>query len=178
MWIILRDRVGGDGSVKGSSSDIGLTFLVLAEAGRLTDLVSVGAREPVALEFCEPFSAADCKAGGGRVRLDSEADDELHGLSCAAISVEAAGVRGRVGVGMSLEILLPFEGGDQVSCYCTGGQCKEKRGVKERGILRKDSMKQNWRARDPVIPSIEHVNDVQQVPPAIRMPPTGVACPP
>lgn len=109
MWMILRDRVGGDGNVKGSSSDMGLSFLVLAEAGRLTDLVSVGAREPVALEFCEPFSAADCNAGGGRVRFDSEADDELHGLSCAAISVEAAGVRGRIGVGMSLKILIPFE---------------------------------------------------------------------
>lgn len=108
MWMILRDRVGGDGNVKGSSSDMGLSFLVLAVAGRLTDLVSVGAREPVALEFCEPISAADCKAGGGREMLDSEAD-ELHGLSCAAISVEAAGVRGRVGVGMSLRILLPFE---------------------------------------------------------------------
>ncbi len=105
----MRDRVGGDGRVKSSSSDMGLTFLELAEEGRLTDFVSVGAREQVALEFREPCSAADCKAGGGRVRFDSEADDELHGLSCAAISVEAAGVRGRVGVGMSLKGLLLFE---------------------------------------------------------------------
>lgn len=46
-----------------------------------------------------PWSGADCKAGGGSERLDSEEDD-VHGLSLATISVEAAGVSGRTGGGM------------------------------------------------------------------------------
>lgn len=35
IWMILRERVGGDGRVKGPASETGLSFLVLAEAVRL-----------------------------------------------------------------------------------------------------------------------------------------------
>lgn len=51
-----------------------------------------------------PWSGADCKAGGGSERLDSDEDD-VHGLSLATISVEAAGVSGRTGEGMISRML-------------------------------------------------------------------------
>jgi hypothetical protein len=112
--MILRERVGGDGRLNGSASGIGLSFLVLAEATRLRGrpfFGSFGAVKSVLtswLEECGLCSAAHCKAGGGRERLDSD-DDDVHGLSFAAISVEAAGVGGRFGEGMFLEVSLEFE---------------------------------------------------------------------
>ncbi len=112
--MILRERVGGDGRVKGLASGTGLSFFVpmnvdrprgrpFAESGGHVVLVLT------ALGERGPCSVADCKAGGGRARLDSGDDDDGHDFSCAAISVDAAGVGGRIGVGMSSEVLLLIE---------------------------------------------------------------------
>jgi hypothetical protein len=114
IWMILRERVGGDGRLNGSASGIGLSVLVLAESVRLGGrpfFVSVAAIHLVwisMLEGCGLCSAANCKAGGGRERLDSD-DDDVHGLSFAASSVEAAGVGGRIGEGMFLDVSLWFQ---------------------------------------------------------------------
>jgi hypothetical protein len=84
--MILRERVGGDGRLKGSSSGASLDFLLLTETARLGEGVVVELIEHVALvmmtflEERSPCSAADCKAGGGSARFDSE-DEDVHGLS-------------------------------------------------------------------------------------------------
>lgn len=110
--MILRERVGGDGRLKGcSSSGATLDFLLPLDIARLGGWVVVlESNEHVALvvmtlleERC-PWSAPDCNAGGGRARFDSE-DEDVHGLSWAAISVEAAGVGGRTGEGIFEEVL-------------------------------------------------------------------------
>lgn len=112
--MILRERVGGDGRLNGSASGIGLSFLVLAESVRLRGRPFFASFAVIhlvwisMLEGCGLCSAANCKAGGGRERFDSD-DDDVHGLSFAASSVEAAGVGGRIGEGMLLEVSLWFQ---------------------------------------------------------------------
>jgi hypothetical protein len=115
IWMILRVRVGGDGRMKGSASGTALSFLLPLKGFRLKDWSLFESRADIVIvlavaeEEGGPCSAADCRAGGGRLRLDSDDDEAVHGLSCAAISVEAAGVGGRIGEGMTSEVLQLLE---------------------------------------------------------------------
>lgn len=104
--MILRERVGGDGRILGLpvESCICLEFLLLANADRLEDWLLNDSGEHVTLlersslgEWA-PCSAADCKAGGGRAKLDSS--DEAYFSSRAVMSVEGPGVGGNAVVGM------------------------------------------------------------------------------
>jgi hypothetical protein len=157
--MILRERVGGDGRLKRcSSSGAPLDFLLPLETARLVGLVVVvESNEHVALgvmtlleDKC-PWSAADCNAGGGRARFDSE-DEDVHGLSWAAISVEAAGVGGRTGEGILAEVVSAWLAAVFVDSSCEKTQMR---------IWVEIARTADWKAVDGLVMVIESAKYVR-----------------